>query len=197
MNTQKNQWVKEHPKTTGAITLISLIILIWLVIPASPKNEATNNPVTQNQPVTFEDKLKSLSINSGSTDISFMKVEDQKADNDRPANSRMITVSYNIKSFYNKSTLMKETGQLSAKAFKEIYVNNENNYDAIIWYYADTQDRYGNVKSNIIMTNAIDKTTYNKINWDNFDSNNLCEFLRSESSRNGGETACAIMTNIK
>lgn len=197
MNTQKNQWVKDHPKTTGAITIISLIILIWLVIPSSPKAEVVNNTVNQNQPVTFEDKLKALSINSGSTNIEYVKVEDQKADSDKPTNSRMITASYNIKSFYNKSSLMKETGQLSAKAFKEIYANNPNNYDAIVWYYADTKDRYGNATSSVLMTNAIDKLTYNKINWDNFDSNNLCEFLRSESSRNGGETACAIMTDIK
>jgi len=198
--TQKNEWVKKHPYITAFIALLFLGFLLNLFDTDSNKKEVVTKTETKEevkQPLTFEDKLKALSIKSGSTDIGYIKVEDQKADSNKGEKSRMITASYKVNSFYNKDSFMKESGNLTAKVFKEIYSSNENAIDAIVWYYADTTDKYGNATTSLIMSQAIDKATYQKINWSNFDSGKLCEFLRSESSVNGGETACAIMINLK
>lgn len=195
----KNEWVEKHPKTTGVLTILFCLLLVYIFTGNSDTKEVatTKESATSTQALTLDDKLKALSIKSGSTDISYIKVEDQKADSDRAKDSRMITASYKVNSFYNKDSFMKESGNLTAKAFKEIYSANPNNYDAIVWYYGEAKDKYGNATTSIIMSQAIDKVTYQKINWDNFDSGKLCEFLRSESSINGGETACAIMVNLQ
>ncbi len=201
--TQKNEWVKKHPYITAFIALLFLGFLLNIFgATDTPKKEVIAENKTEikeeaKQPLSLEDKLKSLSVKIGSSDISYIQIEDQKADSNKGEDSRMITVSYKVNSFLSKDYLLKDTGKLSSKVFKEIFESNTNATDAVVWYYRDVTDKYGNTKNTLIMSQAIDKVTYQKINWPNFDSGKLCEFLRSESSTNGGETACAIMVDLK
>ncbi|MEK6616885.1 MAG: hypothetical protein AABZ32_12405, partial [Bacteroidota bacterium] len=77
-------------------------------------------------------------------------------------------------------------------------VPNMKAYDVLVWYYGETTDKYGNKKDDVILTYAIDKVTYEKINWQNFDQSKLCDFLKQESSDNGTfDTACNVLVNIQ
>ena len=200
----KKKWV-------WAVTII--VLLIIGSGDSTPKPEATTtdsnetnlvseNSNTQNEsttvtPQTLEDRIKTLAVKTGATDVTFNGIDDQKADSDRPEGSRMITVKLNVSSFFSSKSFYRDTGELTSKVFQETYSSNPNVYDVIVWYYGETTDQYGNKKNDIILSQGIDKDTYQKINWQNFDSSKLCDFLKSEGSRNGGQTACVTLANIE
>lgn len=71
-------------------------------------------------------------------------------------------------------------------------------YDVIVWYYAETTDRYGNKKNDVVLTYFIDKPTYSKINWQNFDKKASCDFLEQEAKVTGTmDTGCKTLVNIQ
>lgn len=161
------------------------------------ENSNTQNEGTPVPPKTLEDRIKALAVKTGATDVNFNGIDDQKADSDRPEGSRMITVKLNVTSFLSADSFYRNTGELTGKIFQETFSSNQNVYDVIVWYYGETTDQYGNKKNDIILSQGIDKDTYQKINWQNFDSTKLCDFLKSEGSRNGGQTACVTLANIE
>jgi hypothetical protein len=103
----------------------------------------------------------------------------------------------NIGDYYNASALYKNTGELTGKILQETFASNPNVYDVIVWYYAEMTDSYGNKENKVLISQGIDKDTYQKINWQNFNSTKLCDFLKTEGTKNGGETACVVLANIK
>jgi len=167
---------------------------------ASVKDEAE---ATQVAPKTdqeiLEDSLKSSIPESiGSTDFSYKGTEVEKTDTDRPAGTKMITVSVGIGSFYNKSALIRDTGKLSSQLFQTVFQSAINAYDVIVWYYSQTTDKYGNIKDSVVLTYAMDKDTYAKINWSNFDQASLCDFLNQEFKLNlDWGTGCNVLANIQ
>jgi len=165
-------------------------------IPVSTNND-TPEAATPVQTQTFEDRIKALAVKTGATDVNFNGIDDQKADSDRPEGSRMITVKLNVTNFFSSKSFYRDTGELTSKIFQETYASNPSVYDVIVWYYGETTDQYGNKKNDIILSQATDKDTYQKINWQNFDSTKLCDFLKSEGSRNGGQTTCVTLANIE
>ncbi len=195
---KNKEWIKKHPILTGLI-IVFFVIMIGSMFGGSDKS-SENTPTQETattQPKTFEDRIKALAIKTGTTDVSFKGIEDVKADSNRPDGSRMITVSLNISDYYNASALYKNTGELTGKILQETFASNPNVYDVIVWYFADITDQYGNKENKVLISQAIDKTTYQKISWQNFDSSKLCEFLKSEGIRNGGETTCVVLASIK
>lgn len=197
---EKNkEWIKKHP------ILTTLVVLFFIGAignafggssPSQPTQETvTETPVTQ--PQTFEDRIKAIAVKTGVTNISFKGIEDVKADSNRPEGSHMFTISLNITDYYNADSLYRNTGELTAKLFQETFVSNPNAYDVIIWYYAEITDQYGNKENKVLISQGIDRPTYEKINWQNFDATKMCDFLKSEATRNGGETACNVLANIK
>jgi hypothetical protein len=165
-------------------------------IPVSTNND-TPEAATPVQTQTFEDRIKALAVKTGATDVNFNGIDDQKADSDRPEGSRMITVKLNVTNFFSSKSFYRDTGELTSKIFQETYASNPSVYDVIVWYYGETTDQYGNKKNDIILSQATDKDTYQKINWQNFDSTKLCDFLKSEGFRNGGQTTCVTLANIE
>jgi hypothetical protein len=196
------EWMKKHPIWTAVIAFI-LIGMVASAFSGSAPTESvsTNNNVQTATPPTspqnFEDRIKALAIKTGATEVSFNGIDDQKADSDRPEGSRMITVKLNVTSFLSADSFYRNTGELSGKILQETFASNPNAYDVIVWYYGETTDQYGNKKNDVILSQAIDKDTYQKINWQNFDSSKLCDFLRSEGSKNEGQTTCVALANIK
>lgn len=194
---------KIYKWTTGRKVLIGFVILIVVVVvvSSSSNNKSTpsvsNNAPVVTQPKTFEDRIKNLAVNTGVTDISFNGIDDEKADKDRPTGSRMITVKLNVPSFYNADSFYRNTGELTGKIFQETFASNPNVYDVLTWFYSPTTDKYGNSSNSVVLTYFIDKKTYQKINWQNFNSGSLCDFLKSEGRTNGGDTGCNTLANIK
>lgn len=199
--TKSKEWMKKHPILTG---LIAFFIIGWIgsaLTGSSPTPSQleikSENVVVQQPPATFEDRIKAIAVKTGATEVSFNGIDDQKADSDRPEGSRMITVKLNVTSFFSADSFYRNTGELTGKVFQETFASNPNIYDVIVWYYGETTDQYGNKKNDVILSQAIDKDTYQKINWQNFDSSKLCDFLKTEGSRNGGQTTCVALANIK
>ncbi len=188
-------WVNSHKILSVFIGIVSFIIIIGVITPSSPKTTPT--PQVATTPQTYEDRIKALAVKTGTTNISYKGIEDVKADSNRPEGSRMITVSLNIGDYYNASALYKNTGELSGKIMQETFASNPNVYDVIVWYYAEMTDSYGNKENKVLISQGIDKDTYQKINWQNFDSTKLCDLLKTEGTKNGGETACVVLANIK
>lgn len=159
------------------------------VVPATPKT-------TQQ---ILEESLSGIVKKTGSTNFVYKGIEIEKADSDRPTGSKMITVKVSVSDFYSKSSLTKDTGKLSAQIFQQVFSTEKSTYDAFVWFTGETTDRYGNKNENAVMTYAIDKTTYNKINWSNFDPSKLCDFLAQEEKLVGvgSGPACNVLANIQ
>jgi ribosomal protein L33 len=189
--------------TMGRKVLVGFIILVVVVLVVSGSSDNKSTPSVSNstpvvsQPKTFEDRIKNLAVKTGVTDISFNGIDDEKADSNRPTGSRMITVKLNVPSFYNADSFYRNTGELTGKVFQETFASNPNAYDVLTWFYGPTTDKYGNTSNSVILTYFIDKKTYQKINWQNFNSGDLCDFLKSEGKINGGDTGCNTLANIK
>lgn len=150
---------------------------------------------SQPQMPTLEDRIRSLAVKTGVTDISYRGIEDRNADSDRPAGSRMITVSLNLNDYYSASSLYRDTGKVTSRIFREAFTD-PTTYDVIVWYYGDTTDQYGQKHNSIVLSQAIDKATFLKIAWDNFDESQLCDFLKTEGLRNGGNTTCVTRAKV-
>lgn len=196
------EWMKKHPLWTGFIAFMLIGMVATAFDSSAPAESVNTNDNTQTetapiQPQTFENRIKALAVKTGATEVSFNGIDDEKADSDRPEGSRMITVKLNVASFLSADSFYRNTGELTGKIFQETFASNLNAYDVIVWYYGETTDQYGNKKNDVILSQAIDKDTYQKINWQNFDSSKLCDFLKSEGSKNGGQTTCVALANIK
>jgi len=195
---------KIYQWTIGRKVLVGFIILIVVVLvvsnSSSDKNISSNpsiNVPVVNQPQTFESRIRALAVKTGVTDISYNGIDDEKADSNRPAGSRMITVKLNVASYWDTDSFYRNTGEITGKIFQETFASNPKAYDVLTWFYSPTTDKYGNTSNSVILTYLIDKETFQKINWQNFNSGDLCTFLKSEARSNDGNTGCTTLANIK
>ena len=150
--------------------------------------------------VAVEDSIKkTISQFNGSTTVSYKNMRIEKGDLDEPAGTMDIIVGVETSDFFNKSSLVRDTGNLSSDLFKTIFKSDSKVFSPVVQYYGSTTDRYGNQKDDVIMTYYMDKNTYGKINWQNFDQTGLCDFLNQENTLNGGgfNNGCNILVNIK
>ena len=136
--------------------------------------------------------LQGISISK----ISYRDVQIESDNYQRPTGSKMVTANFIITSFYNKDSLINDTGSISSKTLQGIFKEKSKIQDAFVWFYGDTTDAYGNRKQEVLLTYTIDRKTFSKINWDNFDQTNLCNFLEQESVHNV-DTGCKTLANIK
>jgi hypothetical protein len=214
----KGEITRKKIGTIFGIATIASFVLFAVTTDSSKNNEVAQQPVTTNTEVTqketqkspspapaktdqqiLEENLASITGSVGGSDMSYRGLQVEKTDPDRPKDTKMITVSVNVKSFYNKNSLLRNTGKLSSSLFKAVFdVPSMKAYDVLVWYYGETTDKYGNKKDDVILTYAIDKVTYGKINWQNFDQSNLCDFLKQEAKTSGTfDTACNVLVNIQ
>ncbi|PKM87148.1 hypothetical protein CVU83_03340 [Candidatus Falkowbacteria bacterium HGW-Falkowbacteria-2] len=144
----------------------------------------------------LEAGYKSEVKNIGGTNFSYMKMELQNADSDRPAGSKMVTISVKVNSFLSKNSLMRNTGELTSNLFKKSLESSLPITDYIVWYYADVKDIYGNNTEDIALSFASTKDTIQKINWGGFDKTSMCDFLRSQPTDNF-DNVCVQKINIE
>jgi hypothetical protein len=166
----------------------------------STANEPVQSPVTTAktpQQILDDNILSSAKSYFGSSTFNYLGNEIEPEGSDRPKDTNMITIKIRVNDFFDKNALLRDTGNMSSSVIQAVFnTTSLNPYDVIVWYYGKTTDKYGNQKDDVVLTNAIDKGTYEKINWQNFDKANLCTFLRQESSGNL-DTACAVLANIQ
>ncbi len=221
-NNPKKPWYKKWWVITIAIILFFPAIVdifdgpdeeskseVTVVQPAAEevKNDARAEvekaPETPPAPKTdqqiLEEKLSGMVSSIGGKDMTYRGMDIQKTDADRPKDTKMVTVKVDLKSFYSKNSLLRDTGELSTSIFQSVYdVPSIQAYDVIVWYYAETTDRYGNKKNDVVLTYFIDKPTYGKINWQNFDKKAACDFLEQEAKISGTmDTGCKTLVNIQ
>lgn len=160
--------------------------------------KSTSPAVKKTDQQILEENLSSI-VSSVGGDMNYRSLQIEKSDPDRPQDTKMITVSVNVKSFWNKNSLLRNTGKLSSSLFKAVYdASSLKAYDVFVWYRGETTDKYGNKKDDVILTYSIDKVTYGKINWNNFDQSNLCDFLKQEAKSIGTlNTACNVLVNLE
>lgn len=215
----KNKTAPEIKKTKIGLLILTILFFVLFGISSgnSKNNEKTSTTQTtpkqtQNietektvSPTTkktdqqiLEDDLSSI-VDSAGGDMNYRNLKIENADPDRPKDVKMITVGVDIKSFFDKNSLLRNTGKLSSAIFKAVYnVSSIKAYDVLVWYYGETTDRYGNKKNDVVLTYAIDKATFDKINWQNFEQTNLCDFLKKEAKVTGTfDTACNELVNLQ
>lgn len=159
------------------------------------KKETTNKTDQQ----ILEENLTGIIKKTSTTKLEYAGLSVEKSDSDRPKDSKAITVKLNVKDFYSKNSLMRETGEISANVFQAVYgTQSLKPYDVFVWYYSETADQYGNKKNSVILTYHIDKVTSEKINWQNFNKGGLCDFLEQEAKSTGTfNTGCKVLADIK
>lgn len=166
-------------------------------------SQNTNVAVVNTTPKTPEQILQagltSVVKKTGTTNVSLGDYKVQASDANRPAGTQMVTVNANVKDYYNKSAFTKDTGKLTSTIFQTTYgISGLNAYDVIVKYIGETTDKYGNKTNDTYVMYAIDKLTYQKVNWQNFDQATLCDFLKSESANTNEATpACTMLVNIQ
>lgn len=165
---------------------------------SNPSSSQPTPTIVKTEAQTLADVGQAATKEAVSTKASYRDTKVEKADADRPAGSKMVTMSFNVSDFFSKSSLTRDTGKIAAKAMQGIFATNPSFYDVIIWYYGETTDRYGNKKNDVIMTYAMDRVTFQKINWSNFDTSKFCDFLNQELKSTGTfDTTCNTLVNIQ
>lgn len=149
-------------------SVILFFILFGVTIPAKTQN---NQPQSISPEQKLENDLKGIKAGI-STDFSFKKLELEKSD---------VTIDINLSSFWDEKGLLRDTGDFTSITFQTTYNSNLPVSWVLVRYWSDTKDRYGKVENNVVLSYSIDKETYQKIQWDNFDQDSLCKFLRDES----------------
>ncbi len=164
----------------------------------TPSNVNIQQPVKTPQQI-LEERLTATVKNTGTTDVTYHDLKIEKSDTDRPTDTQMVTVNVSMSSYYNKSALLKDTGKLSSSIFQVVYgIPNIKAYDVFVNYNGEVTDKYGNKKNETILLYDIDKPTYQKVNWQNFDQAGLCDFLNNEAKSAGTlDTACNVLVNIQ
>lgn len=204
----------------GGATLV-LFVLIGVTAPKSATSPTTTPTLTTSPVITqkiqekkvekpvnptanktdqqiLEENLASIVSSVGGRDMGYRNLQIEKTASDRPKDTKMITVSVNVKSIFNKKSLLRDTGKLSSSVFKAVYdIPSIKAYDVLVWYYGETTDKYGNKKDDVILVYTIDKATYDKINWQNFNQSNLCDFLKQEAKSSPFDTVCNVLVNIQ
>lgn len=175
-NQKSKEWIKKHPFLFGVVT----ILLVLAVISSFNK---PNDEVSTNTPQSFK---------VGSTELSYLGVDESGLQSEE---SQVVT-KFNVNSFFNSESLIRDTGETAGVTFQTIFNEYPDIKYAVVHYYSDVVDKYGNTENDVILSYSIDKETYQKIVWSNFDSKTMCDFLKSESSINDRNSACFISINF-
>ncbi|MEI7890821.1 MAG: hypothetical protein WCI36_02530 [bacterium] len=163
------------------------------------QNNAPAQPATPTDQPSLEKSLATI-VSSVSSEMNYKNISVDRSDANRPKGTQIINVGVDIKTFLDKNSLLRDTGKLSSSIFQAVYnVPAMKAYDVVVSYYGDTTDRYGKTQSSIALAYSIDKPTYEKINWQNFDQSKFCDFLNNENKITGlaGNTSCNLLADIK
>lgn len=154
--------------------LISLLIIILLFLSACSSNVKEKGVKQSSNEMTFEEKIVSAIVkavnkttNTNKDRIIDVQVNDNlgtELENDKIVLARLnASDNFSIR----KGTLLN-----SKKVFQELFEVPEVTEVTLFWYFT-LVDKYGNEKDDVILKVSVTCDTASKINWDNFDFNNL------------------------
>ncbi len=176
-------WMRKHPFLTF---FIFLFIVISFSSFSSEESTPTNVTETSKQAVlSLDQKLKNF-INGKK--FTYVKKEQDED---------LVIVTYNIDSFYSRDSLIRQTGEISGSIFQEIFTSDSNVKNIFVDYTSTTTDKFGNTESISSLSYVMNKETFSKVNWSNFNKQNLCAFAKSENKNSKGETDCLEKVNFK
>lgn len=198
--------VRKHVLVVFSGSFIVFLILFGITTPktdtpniAASASDTPQPAISKSEEQLLADVGQNAIKDTGASKVTYKGVEIQKDDTDRPAGSKLVIISFSVSEFFSKSSLIRDTGKISARAFQGVFSENTAIYDVIVWYYSGTADRYGNNKNDVVLTYSMDRVTFGKINWSSFDVSNLCDFLNQEDKLTGRNfnTNCVTLVNIK
>lgn len=210
-SSSKKGWVSRHPILTALVVLFSISLIYTAanssqapITKPTASNQANKQTQAAQQAVpakpedaiaaTIKDALPELRVNG---DYTVKGVQLGKEDADAPKGTQMLTLNVNIDSYLNQEWMIRDTGKISSEAFRKMFSSNLPIYDAFVWYYADTTDKYGNKKNDVILTYRMNKDVFGKINWDGFNPENLCNFLIDEGKTSPTSAGCEFHANVE
>jgi len=161
------------------------------VEPATQQEQEITQPEKTPEQL-LEDTYRSIVKNTGSTDFSYKGIDITKLDE----KSKMIVIEVNTGDFWNKNSLIRDTGELASNLFQASLNNNLQITDFVVWYYGEVKDIYGNTSSDVMLSYASNQDTIQKINWDGFDKTKMCDFLRTAPSENFNNV-CTVKAYIE
>ena len=183
LETRKAVWWR-----VGSVTLV-LFILIGVASPKVEPEQKTEQKVVKaaEQPtvLTLDQKLQNF-VKGKSSYFTFTKNEQ---------GDELVTVTYNIVSFYTRDYLLHQSGEISSNVFQEIFTANPKITNVVINYTATTTDKYGNDSLTTALAYFMNRATFSKINWENFSKRDLCAFAKTESKDSLG-TNCVERVKI-
>ncbi len=162
--------------------------------------------ILQAQQTLKHNVQNNISQLGGGIQASYQDLRIEPADSNRPAGTTMITVFVHVGNILDKSSLFDVTNKLSSQLFQTVFSSGStaysgtDAYDVLVDYTGQTTDAYGNQKDDTpLLVYGLDKDTYQKINWSNFDQTTLCDFLKQQGTYEGGtgNDACNTLVQIQ
>lgn len=205
---------KKRIKKTLIIVIVSSVLLILLLILGSiilftikttknkqNSNNGNTNLAVQNQnssQVSQDDQLKSKIIQIinekyPSPKFSYNGLEIKKKTN----NNKKIIVEINADQEVKDNNLSLEVNQLTSEIFQTVFQNDQKIQDVYIWYYTNKTDRYGQKSKWVGLSYFMTRIIYSTIEWQNFDSNKVCQFLQEKNKNNPQDAFCNETEIIK
>lgn len=176
-------WVRRHP----FLTFFAFLFVVISISSFSSEETTSTNVTSNTEPVvlTLDQKFKNLIAGKKFTYINKEQDED------------LVSVTYNIDSFYTKDSLIRQTGEISGSIFQEIFTLDSKINNIFVDYTSTTTDKFGNSENISSLSYVMNRETFNKINWTSFNKQNLCAFAKSENKNSKGETDCLEKVNFK
>ena len=119
-----------------------------------------------------------------------------------PTGTQYVEVDITVGDFWDDTSLITETGQLSAKVFQQAFQADPTFYDVSIKYDGPTTDQYGNTTTSEMFYYEMDRPLYSEINWSGLSAVqndvHMCAFLReqrveTDAVDNGRGIECGVV----
>lgn len=170
---------------TLKIVLPAILILFVLIAVTTDKKPA------EVKIMTVEEKIQSAVEDVNLVELSFGTIT---KNTNSVTNQESSTVLLNVKNLYSKDQFFKQTGKLNSKIFQVLFTENPKLSYVTIQFQGEKLDQFGKTTTGNFLVETLDKTTYDKIVWENFDTSTLCDFLRRNNKNDKGEVvnACGV-----
>lgn len=204
----KKNWIVRHPILTVLFGLFFISFIYTASNTGTPqKNQQTiavgANKQTQAASSTKPEDLIAAKLKEAIPDLrvngdyTVNAAQLDKEDADAPKGTQMFTVNVNVDSYLDQQWLVRDTGKIASQAFQDAFASSLPIYDAFVRYTAETSDKYGNKTNDAILIYHINKKVFAKVNWENFDPENLCSLLTDERKNDVMSAGCDFHANVK
>jgi hypothetical protein len=170
------------------------VLVIGSIISPSKSNESApapvavaNTPSAPATPQTLEQRIAGYAPKDYGSGITFKSIEEDSG-------SKLVTL--NVTNIVGPSTFKSHTATLAAHIFQDTFKEYPKATGVSVIISGNKTDKYGNTANGTLMSYFISKDVFAKINWSNFSTLGLCDFLRNEGSGDADmNNGCAIFAS--